>query len=444
MERPFKGFSALETSKQFAQWMPAIATAGITTLFGQMYLRPFNNDFRVSLGVVAFAILLLMYEKHWRNVILTALTVGLFRTLLSVSIGWDWSHSLSNHLPAVAYYIIYGGLFYAMNLREKLESPILVATLLMGIDMFSNLTELMFRGNNPMYDMGVQLASISSYAMFRSFLCLVIYFVIRFYPELLYRQKQKRFYYQMVIDHGRLSNEVVFLKKSEQEIENAMSEAFEIYGFLKETECDNENMSQYKGKALDLSRGIHDIKKDYRRIRTGLESMIPEMEPLEITEMKELFNVLCEDLESLARKQSKEISIKFKGQLELSTNKVYAIIGILSNLIVNGIEAMHKSGQIIVEAERVKSHIRIWVIDNGDGIDAENLPHIFNPGFSTKYDVQTGKMNTGMGLSQVKFLAENQLEGSVEVKTRRGKGTRFVVSFEDALVSESDSVENIM
>lgn len=432
MERPFKGFFALKTTSSFGHWMPVLTTATMTALFGQFYLQPFQNDFRFSMGVVAYAVLLFMYEKKWMTVIMTAIAVGFIRIQLSLYIGDSLQEAMATHTPAMGYYFTYGCLFYWADLKERLESPIIVVLCLMGIDMFSNLVELMFRTPPQVSDMGMRLASIGAYGVFRSVLSLIIYFVIRFYPELIYKQRQKRMYYQMVIDHGRLSNEIVFLKKSEQEIESAMSEAFDIYAHLKSADHRDDESIRHVRKALDLSRGIHDIKKDYRRIRAGLESMVPEMQTLEHTEMGELISVLCEDLEVMASRQSKQVNINSRGRIEVGTEMVYPIIGILGNLIVNAIEAMAKSGNVMVEAEKKHDVIRLVVMDDGVGIENANLPRIFDPGFSTKFDPTTGKMNTGMGLSQVKFIVEDQLGGTVGVTSRVGKGTRFIIEFKDA------------
>ena len=64
----------------------------------------------------------------------------------------------------------------------------------------------------------------------------------------------------------------------------------------------------------------------------------------------------------------------------------------------------------------------VEVRDTGQGIPAEKLPHIFDPGFTTK-GVGVG---TGLGLSIVYQIIQEH-EGRVEVESEPGQGTTFKV-----------------
>jgi signal transduction histidine kinase len=63
----------------------------------------------------------------------------------------------------------------------------------------------------------------------------------------------------------------------------------------------------------------------------------------------------------------------------------------------------------------------VSIRDNGPGIPEEDLPHIFEPFFSTK-----GKFGTGLGLSITYGLVQ-KLGGSIEVKSQPGSGACFTV-----------------
>jgi len=94
-------------------------------------------------------------------------------------------------------------------------------------------------------------------------------------------------------------------------------------------------------------------------------------------------------------------------------------------LLVNATEAVQEQGEIVIRTTNPdKQHITITVADNGTGISRENLPHIFEPFFSTKRDVS----GIGLGLSIVHGIVENH-KGHIEVKSEPGQGTAIEITF---------------
>jgi signal transduction histidine kinase len=97
---------------------------------------------------------------------------------------------------------------------------------------------------------------------------------------------------------------------------------------------------------------------------------------------------------------------------------------VLMNLLTNAREAMTTGGQIRIEtapADR-PGWIRLVVADTGPGIPAEEISKIFDPFFTTK---RTG---TGLGLS-VTYGIIQEHGGTVDVQSRPGAGTTFILSF---------------
>jgi PAS domain S-box-containing protein len=93
------------------------------------------------------------------------------------------------------------------------------------------------------------------------------------------------------------------------------------------------------------------------------------------------------------------------------------------NLYLNAIDAMGEGGTLTIRTGLAEGEgqVAIEVIDNGAGIDESALPHVFNPFFTTK------KYGTGLGLSQVKKIID-QHRGSIDVESRKGEGTRVIVT----------------
>jgi two-component system NtrC family sensor kinase len=92
-------------------------------------------------------------------------------------------------------------------------------------------------------------------------------------------------------------------------------------------------------------------------------------------------------------------------------------------LLVNASEAVQEQGEIIIRTSNPdQEHIIIEIIDNGTGISKVDLPHIFEPFYSTKRDTN----GIGLGLSIVHGIVENH-KGRIEVKSEPGQGTTIEI-----------------
>ena len=96
---------------------------------------------------------------------------------------------------------------------------------------------------------------------------------------------------------------------------------------------------------------------------------------------------------------------------------------VLTNLILNAVQATNEGGSIILQTRTAHERCEIDVGDTGSGIDPEVRPHIFDPFFTTK---GTGE-GTGLGLSVSLGIVERH-GGQLTVESEVGKGTVFTVS----------------
>lgn len=96
----------------------------------------------------------------------------------------------------------------------------------------------------------------------------------------------------------------------------------------------------------------------------------------------------------------------------------------LMNLIFNAIESMPEGGKLIISGGVDDREEKVWltVADTGHGIKPEDLPHIFEPFYSTKND---GK-GVGLGLSMTYGIIREH-NGVIEVESKPGKGTVFKI-----------------
>lgn len=89
------------------------------------------------------------------------------------------------------------------------------------------------------------------------------------------------------------------------------------------------------------------------------------------------------------------------------------------NIIRNAAEAVAEGGAVdisLVPLEGCNDKVIVQIADDGCGIDATDMPHLFNPFFTRK------KYGTGLGLSQVKKIIEIH-QGTIDIVSEKGKGT---------------------
>jgi signal transduction histidine kinase len=90
------------------------------------------------------------------------------------------------------------------------------------------------------------------------------------------------------------------------------------------------------------------------------------------------------------------------------------------NLIINGMEAMPKGGNLRVGISHKDKVAVLTFKDEGVGITEENLAHIFEPYFTTK------KEGSGLGLMTV-LNAISDHGGKIEAFSKPKKGSTFVI-----------------
>ncbi|MDB4977017.1 MAG: hypothetical protein JWN48_5358 [Myxococcaceae bacterium] len=97
------------------------------------------------------------------------------------------------------------------------------------------------------------------------------------------------------------------------------------------------------------------------------------------------------------------------------------------NLLTNAVKFTPKGGRIQVRLQRVESHIELLVEDNGQGIDPEFLPFVFEKFRQAETAASKSYRGLGLGLSIVKYLVEAH-GGTIRADSAGlGKGAQFRV-----------------
>lgn len=120
----------------------------------------------------------------------------------------------------------------------------------------------------------------------------------------------------------------------------------------------------------------------------------------------------------------KELSLRIISDLDLllTTNR-FKLTQVFENLFLNSI--LHGfegqiAGQIIIRYHLTKTELVIHYFDDGRGIEAANIPHIFTPFFSTKFGI-----NKGLGLNLVYNLVTLFFNGQISCDATATLGAHF-------------------
>ena len=146
----------------------------------------------------------------------------------------------------------------------------------------------------------------------------------------------------------------------------------------------------------------------------------------EVVELDHAVASAVELLATTARKRGARIEVVHGQGARRVRASVQELEQVISNLLLNGIQAMPEGGDLMVttaiEPAEPRPFATVAIEDTGTGIAPADLPHIFDPFFTTK-DVGQG---TGLGLS-VSYGIVTDLGGTIAVASAPGHGTRFLV-----------------
>ena len=98
---------------------------------------------------------------------------------------------------------------------------------------------------------------------------------------------------------------------------------------------------------------------------------------------------------------------------------------VLGNLVSNALRYTAADGEIRLEAKQLNGSLSVSVIDNGSGIPAEILPHIFERSY--RGDESRSGNESGLGLAIAKSIVEYH-GGNIRAESNEN-GSRFFIAF---------------
>ena len=119
---------------------------------------------------------------------------------------------------------------------------------------------------------------------------------------------------------------------------------------------------------------------------------------------------------------------------------------VVMNLLINARQAMPDGGRLIIRLahDAESQFVDLTIRDFGTGIKQEELPKIFESGFTTKCGPdESGKGGTGLGLYTCRNIIESH-KGKIRVESSPGQGTAFTLRIPQILEHQAAPLANML
>lgn len=250
------------------------------------------------------------------------------------------------------------------------------------------------------------------------------------------RQEQKRQHkaLQDAYQAARIANSAKtnFLSSMSHDIRTPMNAIIGMTMIAQSNIGSSEKVSDCLNKINVSSRHLLSLINevlDISKIESGKIDLV-----LEKVDLPELVQNVYDMSKSLASSKNQEFKIIVDG---VKHEKIVAdgerLKQIFMNLISNAVKYTPNNGHILLQIKETdplipgKGYFEFIFIDDGIGMSEEFLPHLFEP-FARAEDSRISKVQgTGLGLAITENIIR-MMNGTIEVYTKVGEGSKFVVS----------------
>jgi signal transduction histidine kinase len=144
-------------------------------------------------------------------------------------------------------------------------------------------------------------------------------------------------------------------------------------------------------------------------------------------EMNSISDLISDTLESFSELANRK-GIYLEGMAEQSVDPVWMdapqIGRVINNLVRNALSHTPQGGKVTICAQKKESGVLVEVVDNGEGIRDEDLPHVFERFYRGEKSRGRVTGQAGLGLAIAQGIVEAH-GGSIHVSSNPGNGARF-------------------
>ncbi|NOU19733.1 MAG: HAMP domain-containing protein [Bacteroidales bacterium] len=209
------------------------------------------------------------------------------------------------------------------------------------------------------------------------------------------------------------------------EINNPLSGIL-IYTKLVQKQLTNQNLDPVKKESM--LKQLMLIETETKRCGNIVKGLLDfSRKDQDDYEPKHLHEILQETFDLMTH-QMKIANINFSTEFKAKSDLIYCSPNQIKQaciaILVNASDAVTENGAVLIRTKDIdEDRIRLEIVDNGIGIPAEDIPHIFEPFFSTKRNSR----GQGLGLAIVHGIIQSH-KGKIDVKSELGKGTTISIS----------------
>lgn len=413
-----------------------IISIGIA-LASQVNMNFFVPGFIITLSVVILPVFLYFYREFNSIEILfvTGIISPLYRGIFLYAGTKNVQTTLRFIGPDALFYFTYGILFYLFYWKKSKTNLTDLFLSVFFCDFLSNILEIsvMIGFNGYSYILFQDLAII---AFTRTVIAICIILLLKYYKFLLVKEEHEERYRKLILMTSSVKSEIYFMNKNNMDIENVMKKAYFLYKNISDHNypCDLKNIS------LDIAKDVHEIKKDYISVIKGLEEMVGEKTDTVKMNIQDMAKIIEIDVKEYIKRNKSNVGLKFEIVDNFNVKEHFYMVCVIRNLIYNSIEAIGqiRNGYVKISISKNQEDCIFVISDNGKGIKEKDIEYIFNPGFSTKFNTETGDICRGIGLAHVKGIVNDIFSGTIECHSSTAKGTEFIIKIkEDKMEGEA-------
>lgn len=130
-------------------------------------------------------------------------------------------------------------------------------------------------------------------------------------------------------------------------------------------------------------------------------------------------------LDPMVKKRQQTVTLTIQDECDMYADRT-KLQQVVYNLMENAVKYTQEGGKVDVTLQRIGRSAVMTVKDNGPGISAEHLPHIFDRFYRVDKARSREAGGTGLGLAIVHQLVMLH-GGEIHVESEEGKGTSFIV-----------------